>query len=105
MEKCYQCGEEINFEKTMEMVVAASYEADAYIRAKEGLNSSISDCPECGAPAYVETGEVSVCFVCGESVAGECARCGNGIDVNEYNSDHPGLCSYCAHMSEKIMRE
>lgn len=103
--KCYQCGEEIDFEKMMEMVVAASYEDDAYIRAKQGLSSTIADCPECGAPAYVETGEVSVCFVCGESVSGECARCGNGIDVNEYNSDYPGLCSYCAYVSEKTMRD
>lgn len=103
--KCYQCGEEVPFEKMMEMVVAASYEVDAYIMAKEGLNSAIADCPECGAPAYVETGETSVCFVCGESVAGECIRCGAGIDVHEYNWDHPNLCSYCAHISEKVMRE
>jgi len=103
--KCYQCGEEIDFEKTMEMVVAASYEVHAYILAKEGMNSPIADCPECGAPAYVESGEASVCFVCGESIAGECARCGAGIDVNEYNPDYPGLCSYCAYMSEKVMRE
>lgn len=103
--KCYQCGEEIDFEKMMVIVVTASYEGDAYIRVKEGLNSSIADCPECGAPAYVETGEVSVCFVCGESFADECARCGDGIDVNEYNFDHSGLCSYCAYISEKIMNE
>ncbi|MBK1622055.1 hypothetical protein [Afifella marina] len=103
--KCYQCGEEISFEKFMEMVVASSYEVDAYIRAKEGLNPSIADCPECNASAYVETGEISLCFVCGESVAGECIRCGAGIDVNEYNSEYPGLCSYCAYMAEKMMRE
>jgi hypothetical protein len=103
--KCFQCGEEIAFEKMMEMVVAASYELDAYIMAKDGLNSPIADCPECGVTAYVETGGVSICFACGESVAGECARCGADIDVNEYNYDYPNLCSYCAHMSHKVMRE
>ena len=103
--KCFQCGDEIGFETMMEMVVEASYEVDAYIRAKEGMNSSIADCPECGVSAYVETGEISVCFACGESVSGECVRCGAGIDVNEYNFEYPNLCSYCAHMSEKVMRE
>ncbi len=103
--KCYQCGREIDFEKMMEMVVVTSYEADAYMRAKEGLNSSMANCPECGALAYVETDEASVCFCCGISVAGECARCGEGVNVNEYNSDYPHLCSYCAHMFDKLMNE
>jgi hypothetical protein len=66
---------------------------------------AIACCPECGAEAYVETGEVSICFSCGESVAGECSRCSADIDVNEYTPDHPELCSYCAHKWEKVMRE
>lgn len=103
--KCYQCGAEINYGKMMELVVATSYDLDAYLMAKEGMNSPIANCPECAATAYVETSAASVCFVCGESIAGDCARCGAGIDVNEYNSDYPGLCSYCAYMSEKVMRE
>ena len=103
--KCHQCGEEIPYEKTMELIVTASYEVDAYIMAKEGLNPGITDCPECFAPAYVETGEVSVCLVCGESVAGECIRCSTHIDAHEYNFESPNLCSYCAHMAEMVMRE
>lgn len=102
--KCHQCGEEIGFEKMMEVVVTASYEIDAYIRAKEGLDSSIATCPHCGVDAYVENGEVSVCFACGETLD-DCTRCGTRINVNEYNHDHPELCSYCAHMWEKVMRE
>lgn len=103
--KCYQCGKEISFEKMMEAVVTASFDTDAYIRAKEGLNSSIADCPHCWAKAYVENGEVSVCFACGETVSADCEHCGTRIDVNEYNHDNPELCSYCAHMWEKAMRE
>ncbi|QPM89112.1 hypothetical protein [Pseudooceanicola algae] len=103
--KCYQCGEEIPFETMMQMVVNTSYEISAYIMAKEGLNPAITDCPECWSSTYVETGEASVCFTCGESVSGECARCSTDITVFEYNPDYPDLCSYCAHMSEKIMRE
>lgn len=103
--RCFQCGEEIDFENFMELIVAASFEIDSYMMAKDGLNSPIANCPECGASAYVEDGVVSICFVCGKSVAGECARCGTRIDVNEYNYDHPEFCSYCAHMYDKVMRE
>ena len=103
--KCYQCGEEIAFETMMELVVKASYELDAYIMAKEGLNTPYGHCPECSAEAYVEDGETSLCFACGESIAGECVRCSNSIDLNEYNPDHPNLCSYCVYQWEKVMRE
>lgn len=68
--KCFQCGEEIVFEKMMELVVKASYEISAYLMAKEGLAPAVANCPHCSATAYVETGEDSICFVCGESVAG-----------------------------------
>tara|TARA_R110002124_G_scaffold285442_1_gene463993 strand:- start:1386 stop:2348 length:963 start_codon:yes stop_codon:yes gene_type:complete len=103
--KCFQCGEEIDRETMMEMVVQASYEMDAYIMAKEGLNAPYGHCPNCAANAYVDDGETSVCFACGESIAGECVRCSTTIDLNEYNPDYPDLCSYCAHQWEKVMRE
>ncbi len=103
--KCFQCGHEIDHEKMMEMVVQTSYESDAYIMAKEGQNSPIGDCPECAVTAYVDDGETSVCFACGESIAGVCIRCGTSIDLNEYNYENPSLCSYCGHMADKVMRE
>lgn len=103
--QCFQCGAEFSHEHTMELVVSASFEIDAYLMAKDGLNSPIGTCPECWNDAYVDNGEVSICFACGESIAGECIRCSTTIDLNEYNSDYPNLCSYCAHMLEKVMSE
>ena len=103
--KCYQCSTEIEFEQMMMVVVTASYEVDAYIRAKEGLNPSITQCPECTVDAYVETGDISVCFVCNASFSTECARCGTNIDVYEYNYAMPEFCGYCARQIEKIMDE
>jgi hypothetical protein len=103
--KCLQCGEEIGHERMMEMVVQVGYEIDAYIMAKEGLRSPYGRCPNCGAEAYVDDGETSICFACGESVAGECERCSTTINLDEYNPDYPDLCSYCAHQWEKVMRE
>jgi hypothetical protein len=103
--KCFQCGHEVDRERMMEMVVAASYEVAAYVMAKEGLNPAVATCPACCSNAYVDDGEYSVCFACGESIAGECARCSTTIDINEYSPDYPDLCSYCAHIWEKVMRE
>lgn len=103
--KCFQCGQEINREKMMEMVVQASYEIDAYIMAKEGLNEPYGTCPICYAKAYVDDGENSICFSCNETIGGECARCGATIDLNEYNTEQPDLCSYCVYQWEKVMRE
>jgi hypothetical protein len=102
---CSQCGEEFENQDIVEMVVAASYEIDAFLAARNGEFSPVTSCPECGADAYVETGALSLCFHCHESVAGECMRCSTTIDVHEYSSDYPDLCSYCAHMTEKVMRE
>lgn len=103
--KCYQCDAEIGFRTIMEMIVSASYEDDAYVRVRAGLSSSIADCPFCSANAYVEDGEVSICFVCGGTVSADCERCATRIHVHDYDDDHPELCSYCAHMYEKVMRE
>lgn len=103
--KCYQCGQLFSFENTMEIVVEASYGVNAYELAKNGEQPPIVDCPECGATTYVETGGVSVCFNCKESVAGECARCSNDISAHDFDPDHPALCSYCGYMLDKVMRE
>jgi hypothetical protein len=103
--KCFQCGEEYDQEDLAEMVVAVSYEVDAYHAAKDGESSPIATCPECSAEAYVENGEVSACFACKETVGGECSRCSTDISVHEYNPEYPNLCSYCAHVWEKVMRE
>ena len=102
---CSQCEHEISNEKIIEMIVETSYAADVYIAFKEGGGDSIEACPNCTVVAYVETSEASVCFACGESVAGECIRCSGGINIHEYDNDQPDLCSYCAHQYEKLMRE
>lgn len=99
--KCFQCGDEIDREKLMEMVVEASYD----LMERSGMNAAIACCPECAVEAYVEIGEVSVCFSCGESVVIECTRCGSRLGVNEYNPDPACLCSYCTYQWEKLMRE
>lgn len=96
--KCFQCGDEIDREKLMEMVVEASYAVEAYVMVRSGMNPGIVYCPECDVEAYVEIDGVSVCFSCGESLASECMKCKREISVHEYNPDNPSLCSYCDYV-------
>lgn len=103
--KCFQCGETINRVSLIEMVVKASYGVNEYVLAKDGSPDPVNYCPDCGAHAYVEHDEISLCFSCGESVAGQCWRCDDSIDVHQYSPEHPALCSYCSYMYDKVMRE
>ena len=98
--KCFKCGEGIEQIEMIKMVVEASYGAD-FEMAKSGL-SPVTHCPACYEETYVQAKGGSVCFLCGESVDGQCARCGTWIDVNEYNPEYPGICGYCAYQWEKV---
>ena len=79
--KCFQCGHEYDQRQLAEMVVSASYEIDAYYAAKNGDSSPIATCPECSADAYVENGEMSICFACKETIGGECSRCSADLSL------------------------
>ena len=89
----------------MEMIVYVSYKFDTYVMVKDGEMPPIGECPECMAEAYVEVEDKSVSFVCGESIKGNCAFCGTRIYFFDYHSDYLGMCGYCAHYYEKLMRE
>jgi len=79
---------------------------EAFLRAKDaGEDGPIFMCPECGEEAYVDFEEQ--CANCGHHVEAEdCARCGNSLTMDELiYGEGSGLCGYCTHMAEKIMRE
>ncbi len=56
-----------------------------------------TNCPECGADAYVM--EEECCALCGESAEHTCARCGSSIPAEEMASSP--YCGYCEHMMNK----
>lgn len=104
--KCRACGE--TFE-TQEAVVATLEEAlagEAYVRMKDaGEDGPIHMCPECQDDAYVDF--ESKCAACGHEIEPvECARCGASLSLDELiYGESSSLCSYCDHMSAKVMRE
>jgi len=104
--KCAQCGEVFDAEDSIRMVVDAAFGADNYIAAKEGGEPVVNDCPNCAiSDAYVQNGEANGCIACGFVLDESCVRCGAGITLDEYTVLDSGLCGYCNHMSEKVMRE
>ncbi len=103
---CKACGEEQETPKVVEKALEDVLDVDAYIRAKEGGGEGpLFTCPECGLETFVDFEDR--CGACGHEPDGdsECARCGNEIELDIRLSDGGSLCGYCAHMSEKIMRE
>lgn len=105
--RCRSCGEQLDADDVLVELLKRKLEGDAYIRAKEGdFEGPLYDCPECGNNAYVDF--EAACAVCGHVVDEvDCARCGSDIPLGErLESWGPGtLCSYCAHMADKVMRE
>ncbi len=103
---CKTCGEEQDTAKVVEKALEDVLDIDAYIRAKDGAEEGpLFTCPDCGLETFVDFEDQ--CGACGYEPDGdsECARCGNDIELDIRLSDGGNLCGYCAHMSEKIMRE
>ncbi len=104
--RCIQCNEEISHADIMTKIVRINFEIDAYTAAKEGLESPIGNCPECGEKTYVDCytneGEDGICFACGVTVDNMCSRCHQHIPIEEYDGEWCGSCTYAF---DKIMAE
>ncbi|MGB3877365.1 MAG: hypothetical protein WA980_16065 [Shinella zoogloeoides] len=103
---CRACGAEPDTEKTVVASLGDALGYEAHIRAKEtGEDGPIFHCTECGHDSYVDFEEA--CANCGHEYGRpDCDRCGTSIPINEIiYGEHDGLCSYCSHQLDKIMRE
>jgi rubrerythrin len=103
---CRACGGSPELQAVIEVALEEALGADAYLRAKdEGADGPIYTCPDCGAEAFIDFEEA--CAVCGYATEEtDCVRCGKTLTLDDQlYAETSGLCSYCAHMSEKIMRE
>lgn len=105
--RCRTCGQDVEMGDAIERAIEKVHGTEGYIRFKETFEDGpIYNCPACGRATLVE-GEDG-CANCSEPLdyTAECVRCGEGIGIQDYlDGLDEGLCSYCAHMREKMMRE
>lgn len=104
--RCRACGNALDTEKMIVEALSEALAAEGYLRAKDaGEDGPIHPCPECMNESYVDFEDC--CASCGHEIGDRsCIRCGAEIPIDEVAyGDGDGLCSYCAHMAEKIMRE
>lgn len=96
--KCMVCGEVSALEDMLEKALADYFAYDIYMSVKDGGDSPLATCWECGRETYIiEDGE---CVACGATPAhDECAICHThlGPEDQEFN----GLCGYHFHQAMK----
>jgi ribosomal protein L37E len=95
--QCSSCGNSESLDSYAERAIAVALDAEAYSAAKDGGESPVVRCPECGQEAYVM--EERRCAACGNEAEHTCARCGNEIPAEEMLSSP--FCGYCQHMMNK----
>ncbi|MCO6406778.1 hypothetical protein [Hoeflea alexandrii] len=103
---CSLCGAEPDLDAAIKDTLVGELSGEAYLRIKDGgEDGPLFLCTECGNETYVDF--EGACAVCGyEYGSPDCDRCGVEIPLNEIiYTEHPGLCSYCSHMLDKVMRE
>jgi hypothetical protein len=99
---CSKCNNEIKLSNEVERIIEKMYDYDAYTRIKEGGESVIGTCPQCGKETYNK--EEDICLNCQYTREyTECIRCGAELSLDEQDLD--GLCFYCDHQLSKIMEE
>lgn len=95
--QCRICGETSDAHDFVPRAIACALGQDRYLAYKDGGETPYTNCPNCGAEAYVMNEQK--CALCGESAEHTCARCGNEIPAEEMTSSP--FCGWCAHMMAK----
>jgi len=105
--RCKTCGQVVDMGDAIEQAIEKAHGAETYVRYKEAFEDGpIYRCPACDRSTLLEGDDG--CANCGEALdfTAECFRCGTDISIQDYlDGLDEGLCSYCSHMKEKIMRE
>lgn len=99
--KCKSCGDRMFPETFIKKLIENHFGIDDYRRIKSGESASIHNCPFCYEDGYVYTGSVNECYLCGESISSECARCSVSLTVENLSCENNSCCDYCAHMMSK----
>ncbi|WP_335919944.1 hypothetical protein [Shewanella algae] len=100
--ECVSCGEVTTFEGVAEELLNEYFGGEIYEHYTSGGELPLATCPECYKETYVISEDK--CALCsGTRTYDSCYRCGATLDTSE--QELCGLCGYCHHVSEKVMRE
>jgi hypothetical protein len=94
---CHACGELLDADTFVPDAVGSVLQEERYYADKEGGETPLTNCPECGAEAYVMDEER--CARCGESAEHNCIVCGNKIPAEELLCSP--YCGWCDHVRTK----
>ena len=95
--QCRGCGESCKTRNFVPRAIELALGGARYVAHKDGGETPYTNCPECGAEAYVMVEER--CALCGEEAEHNCDRCGMNIPAEEMVNSP--LCSWCAYMIAK----
>ena len=105
--RCRTCGAAPDLSEAIEQILDEKYAIENYVRYKDAFEDGpLFQCPACDMMTLLE-GE-NACANCNEPLdyVSECIRCGTGIGIQDFlDGLDGGLCSYCDHMHEKMMRD
>lgn len=98
---CTKCGESSGYEVFVEAALNKHFESASYYAVKDGGELPLESCFSCGMGTWVVAEvQCAACLCTPDST--ECWRCGADLAVHEFSE---GLCSYCQHVRDKVMRE
>lgn len=93
---CKSCDKIYTYEEIVEKAIEEHYSYQSYISYKDGGESPLAECPECGGTYLFEKG---ICALCGHTAEHECVRCGALIPPEELSCEP--FCGYCAYVMSK----
>lgn len=88
---CSSCGHVSGIDEMTEAALSETFDYEIYSAMKDGADSPIGTCPDCGREAFVLAEDL--CAACGGSLSyHECGVCGEALGPDDQYFD--GLCSY-----------
>jgi hypothetical protein len=96
------CGECVEAYFSFEQCINDLLGIEAYLTAKDGGDSPYEACPECSKDTFIVSEKA--CIYCHYALEYEkCEMCEVALTLDDQDLD--GLCSYCNHRLDKVMRE
>jgi hypothetical protein len=97
---CRSCAAtDLDLEDMLEAALLLEAEDANYIAMTDGGDPPLATCPECARETFIR--DINECVLCEATIPDQCAVCGAGISVEDYDPDYPLLCGYHAYQAQK----